>query len=76
MLDGTQKTTDTNSENQQQSPKSVEANKFVVARLDIHNAPGWFDVRTYDNFQDADIYCTMLNQDTGMIHRVFIADEE
>lgn len=76
MLDGTQKTMDTNSGNQQQSPKSVEANKFVVARLDIHTAPGWFDVRTYDNFQDADIYCTMLNQDTGMIHRVFIADEE
>lgn len=76
MPDGTQKTTDTSSESQQQSPKYVETNKFVVARLDIHTAPGWFDVKTYDNFQDADIYCTMLNQDTNMIHRVFIVDEE
>lgn len=68
MQDGIPKTTDTNSENQ------IPKRKFVVARLDIHRAPGWFDVNTYDNEQDAEIYCDMLNQDTNMVHRVFVED--
>lgn len=67
-------TTDTNSENQTAKPKYVETNKFVVARLDIYNAPGWFDLQTYDNECDALIYCDMMNTDTNMIHRVFISE--
>lgn len=45
--------------------------KYGVYRLDIYHAPGWFLIQSYDTFKDADIYCTMLNQDTGMIHKVF-----
>ena len=65
---------DTNSENQTAKPKYVETNKFVVARLDIYNAPGLFDLQTYDNERDALIYCDMMNTDTNMIHRVFISE--
>lgn len=68
MQDGTLTTTDTNSENQ--TPKL----KYVVARLDIYHAPGWFDLQTYDNERDADIYCDMMNTDTNMVHRVFIVE--
>lgn len=74
MQDGTKATTYTSSESQTPKPKSVETNKFVVARLDIYNAPGWFDLQTYDNERDADIYCDMMNTDTNMIHRVFIVE--
>lgn len=45
--------------------------KYGVYRLDIYNAPGWILVRQYDNLNDAEIYCTMLVQDTGTIYRVF-----
>lgn len=45
--------------------------KYGVYRLDIHKAPGWFLVREYDSLSDADIYCTMLIQDTGLIYKVF-----
>ena len=61
-------TTDTSSENQTAKPK------YVVARLDIYYAPGWFDLQTYDNERDALIYCDMMNTDTNMIHRVFISE--
>lgn len=50
--------------------------KYGVYRLDIHKAPGWFLVQGYTDVRDADIYCAMLNQDTGMIHRVFEVDDE
>lgn len=66
---------DMNSEKQTQKPKCVETNKFVVARLDIHRAPGWFDIQVYDNERDAEIYCDMLNSDTNIIHRVFIVEQ-
>lgn len=45
--------------------------KWGVYRLDIYNRPGWFLIQLYDNYVDADIYCLMLNQDTGIIHKVF-----
>lgn len=61
-------TTCTNTEVQQ--PKQ----KFVVARLDIYHAPGWFTMQEYDNYQDAYIYCDMLNNDTNMVHRVFVEE--
>jgi hypothetical protein len=68
MQDGMLTTTDTNSENQTQKLK------YVVARLDIYHAPGWFDLQSYDNERDADIYCDMMNTDTNMVHRVFIVE--
>lgn len=49
--------------------------KYGVYRLDIHKPPGWFLLRSYDNVDDAIIYCTMLNQDTTMFHKVFEYDE-
>lgn len=69
MLDGTQKTTHTSTEIQQ--PKQ----RCVVARLNIYKSPGWFDIQSFDNVRDADIYCLMLNQDTDMIHKVFLEDD-
>lgn len=63
-----------NSENHQVNQKS-EKNKYFVARLNIYKSPGWFDIQSFDNLRDADIYCLMLNQDTDMIHRVFMEDE-
>lgn len=48
--------------------------KWGVYRLDIYKAPGWFLMQSYDNLRDAEIYCTMLNQDTGLIHKVFEDD--
>jgi len=69
MLDGNTMITYTNSE----SLKLFK--RYVVARLDIYRSPGWFDIQTYDNYQDARIYCDMLNSDTNMIHRVFEVDE-
>lgn len=50
--------------------------KYGVYRLDIHKAPGWFLIQWYNDVRDADIYCAMLNQDTGMVHRVFEVDDE
>lgn len=49
--------------------------KYGVFRLDIHKKPGWFRVQVFDNENDADIYCTMLNQDTNLIHRVYFFEE-
>lgn len=69
-------TTDMNSENQTAKPKSEEKNKYGVYRLDIRTSPGWFLLQSYDNEQSAQIYCDMLNQDTNMVHRVFIEDVE
>lgn len=50
--------------------------KYGVYRLDINRAPGWFLVQSYKDVRDADIYCDMLNQGTGMVHRVFEVDDE
>lgn len=69
-------TTCTNTEVQPQKQKSEEANKYGVYRLDIHRPPGWFVLQTYNNERDAQIYCDMLNQDTNMVHRVFMEDGE
>lgn len=66
MRDGTKTITSTN----------TNQKKYVVCRLDIYNKPGWFEMNSYADELDADIYCNMLNQDTDMIHRVFIEDEE
>lgn len=49
--------------------------KYGVYRLDIYKAPGWFLMRSYDRVEDAEIYCTMLNQDTELVHKVFEHDE-
>lgn len=76
MQDGTKTTTSTNSENQTPKPKSEEKNRYGVYRLDIRTPPGWFVLQTYDNEQDANIYCDMLNNDTNMVHRVFMEDAE
>lgn len=67
MQDGANQITSTNTNNQ-------TSLKYVVARLDIYHAPGWFDMQTYDNEKDANIYCDMMNNDTNMIHRVFIKE--
>lgn len=76
MLDGTQKTTHTSTEIQQPKQRCVEKSKpFFVARLNIYKSPGWFDIQSFDNVHDADIYCLMLNQDTDMIHKVFLEDD-
>jgi hypothetical protein len=48
-----------------------EVKAFGVYRLDIYHAPGWFLMNTYADERDADIYCDMLNRDTGLVHRVF-----
>jgi len=50
--------------------------KYGVYRLDINRAPGWFLMQSYDNEKDADLYCLMLTQDTGMVHRVFEVDND
>lgn len=50
--------------------------KWGVYRLDIYNAPGWFLIQAYVDEQDADIYCHMLNLDTGLVHKVFEVDNE
>jgi hypothetical protein len=50
--------------------------KYGVYRLDINKAPGWFLMQYYDNVKDADLYCLMLTQDTGMVHKVFEEDED
>lgn len=68
-------TTYTNTEVQHQKQKSEGTNRYGVYRLDIHRPPGWFVLQTYDNEQDAQIYCDMLNRDTSMVHRVFLEDE-
>jgi hypothetical protein len=49
--------------------------KYGVFRLDIHKKPGWFLVKSYNNENDADIYCDMLNLDTNMIHRVYMFED-
>ena len=50
--------------------------KYGVYRLDIYNSPGWFLARQYDSLDDAEIYCTMLIQDTGEVYKVFEVDNE
>jgi hypothetical protein len=51
-----------------------EVKTFGVYRLDIYHAPGWFLMQTYNNIQDAIIYCDMMNTDTSIVHRVFEED--
>jgi hypothetical protein len=76
MLDGMTTTTCTNTEIQPLNQKcEVKSKPFFVARLNIYKSPGWFDIQSFDNLRDADIYCLMLNQDTEMIHRVFMEDD-
>ena len=48
--------------------------KWGVYRLDINKAPGWLLMQSYSNEKDANLYCLMLNQDTGLVHRVFLED--